>query len=105
MRDMKSFAMMFFVYSVAACVGDAATPADDTIASALETAPASTESVSGCVSIQWCNEPNSAIGTVCQVKASCQSQCPDTAIQDACHSQARAVCGTIIQPFDIVCNH
>src|ERR1051325_11166074 len=107
---MKTFAL-FVALFITACTTEPARSSSEENSTSAESASsemtsdgAESNSVSDCVSIQWCNEPG-GIGTVCSVTAACQSQCPLQAVQDECTRQAKIVCGTIIQPFDIVCHH
>jgi len=108
---MKSFAILA-AFCISACAAEPPTTTDqetattEEAAAPLQSTPDTVESrsISDCVSIQWCNEPG-GIGTVCSVTAACQGQCPLQAVQDECRRQAKLVCGTIIQPFDIVCHH
>jgi hypothetical protein len=67
---------------------------DDELASGAES------SAQNCVYIQWCDEPNSGWGSVCRVRSSCLNQCNGNfeALRQECIRDARAVCGTIIEP-------
>jgi hypothetical protein len=62
-----------------------------------------------CAFIDWCDQPNSANGTVCIVRSTsaCQAQCVNgisSAIINECIGDGKAVCGTIIQKAQIFCS-
>jgi hypothetical protein len=59
---------------------------------------------SHCVIVEWCNEPG-AWGTICQISGGCQCGPggPTGAQWDECRRDARAVCGTVIEPLGFDC--
>jgi hypothetical protein len=114
---MKTIMMMVFACAMTGCMAQELTPADDpapatsgpATSDPVTSDPATSEAsdqlatpagaidaaAANCVSIQWCDQPNSTNGTVCVVRntAACQAHCIDSTIINECNADAAAVCG------------
>lgn len=73
------------------------TPSDS--AEVTSEVPPTSTAGNGCSIVEWCNEPGSN-GTVCR-----QVACDLATARQECSREAVQICGTVVQPFIIVCKN